>query len=101
VEQGRGCRAEAKDNASETDEPICVQGQSETGSAVNGQCRPRCYIPMESTLGKRKREMRKSKGMMKMRQMSWETCLLCLFSYFRVSEKERVICRGEELARIG
>jgi len=35
VEQGRGCRAEAEDNASETDEPICVQGQSETGSAVN------------------------------------------------------------------
>jgi len=95
VEQGRGCRAEAEDK------PICVLGQSGTGSAANDQRRPRCYIPMDGTLGKRKRERRKTKVMIEMRQVNRETCLPCLFGYFRVNEKEKGIHSGEEPSRIG
>ena len=63
---------------------------SGTGSATNGRWRPRCRIPMERTLGNRRGERRKTKGMMEMREASQEKCLLCLFSYFRVGVKEKV-----------
>jgi len=47
-----------------------------TGSAVNGRWRPQCYIPMERTPGNRRRGRGKTEGMMEMRQVSRETCLL-------------------------
>lgn len=59
---------------------------SGTGSAVNGQWRPQCYIPMERMLGNRKRERRRTKGMVEMGQVSRETCLICFFRYTGVSK---------------
>ena len=53
------------------------------GSAVNGRWRPRYYIPMERALGNRRRERRKTKGMIEMGDMF----ATCHFSYLRVSEK--------------
>jgi len=62
-------------------------GVSGTGSASNSRWRPRCYIPIERTLGNR-RERGKTEGVMDMRQVNRETCSLYLFSFFKVCEKE-------------
>jgi len=64
-------------------------GFSGTGSALNARWCSRCYILMETTLGNRRRERIKTKGIMEMGQVSRETSLLCLFSYLRLSEKEK------------
>ena len=52
-----------------------------TGSAVNGWWRPGSYTPIERTPGNGRGERRKTRGMIEMRQVRWETCLLRLFSY--------------------
>jgi len=75
VEQGRGCRAEAEDNAIVGDRIGCQWSVAAVVLYTDGE-----------TLGNRKRERRKTKGMAEMRQVSWDTSLICLFRYFRVSE---------------
>jgi hypothetical protein len=53
---------------------------------------------MERTLGNRRTEGGKTKGMMEMRQVSQETGLLCLFNHIRASEKERARGRAATLS---